>query len=335
MRGLADNASQRNVGWIERAKSMPERISDRYQRLSKRSKTILWAVAALHVVIFAAIAIITPSRIGRWFNEFAVWIRSLGAWGVVVCGLLVVLSSHPPLFGFSASMSLIGFAYGVWPGFLIASIGSLLGGAFAFLSVRTFFPGIIRSHPSWDAFGRVMREKGTILVIMIRYCPMPWAIGNGLFASIESVKFWQVMLADLLILPRLMIPVFIGSRLTSLADPDATHDPVHTWLNVLSIGLSMSFSVGTGIFIYRATLAQMRKLDGEGGERAAEALEELEEGLLAGYSDETGGLEEAEALVVVSPQATGAVESPRLGNGLIKDSAPALQRRTSSQGSSS
>jgi hypothetical protein len=47
-----------------------------------------------------------------------------------------VLSSHPPLFGFSASMSLIGFAYGVWPGFLIASIGSLLGGAFAFLSVR-------------------------------------------------------------------------------------------------------------------------------------------------------------------------------------------------------
>jgi hypothetical protein len=103
-----------------------------------------------------------------------------------------------------------------------------------------------------------------------------------------------------------MIPVFIGSRLTSLADPDATHDPVHTWLNVLSIGLSMSFSVGTGIFIYRATLAQMRKLDGE-----------------------------AEALVVVSPQATGAVESPRLGNGLIKDSAPALQRRTSSQGSSS
>lgn len=131
-----------------------------------------------------------------------------------------------------------------------------------------------------------------------------------------------------------MIPVFIGSRLTSLADPNATHDPVHTWLNVLSIGLSMSFSVGTGIFIYRATLAQMRKLDGEGGERAAEALEELEEGLLAGYSDETGGLEEAEALVVVSPQTTGAAESPRLGNGHIKDSAPGLQRRTSSQSSS-
>jgi hypothetical protein len=38
MRGLADNASRRHVGWIERAKTMPERISDRYQRLSKRSK---------------------------------------------------------------------------------------------------------------------------------------------------------------------------------------------------------------------------------------------------------------------------------------------------------
>jgi hypothetical protein len=33
-------------------------------------------------------------------------------------------------------MTLIGFAYGVWPGFLIASLGSMAGGAFAFLSVR-------------------------------------------------------------------------------------------------------------------------------------------------------------------------------------------------------
>jgi uncharacterized membrane protein YdjX (TVP38/TMEM64 family) len=96
-------------------------------------------------------------------------------------------------------MTLIGFTWGLWPGFLIASISSLLGAAVAFLSVRVschvfhvwavadaqrFFLHYVkkRSNDKWDAFGRVMREKGLPLVIMIRYCPVPWALSNGLFA---------------------------------------------------------------------------------------------------------------------------------------------------------
>ena len=56
-----------------------------------------------------------------------------------------------------------------------------------------------------------MKTKGLPLVIMIRACPIPWALGNALFAvrrasdqsaieidgqSIESVKFWQFMIAN-------------------------------------------------------------------------------------------------------------------------------------------
>jgi hypothetical protein len=37
-------------------------------------------------------------------------------------------------------------------------------------------------NKQWEAFGCVMRDKGLPLVIMIRWCPLPWAIGNGLFA---------------------------------------------------------------------------------------------------------------------------------------------------------
>ena len=123
-------------------------------------------------------------------------------------------------------MTLIGFAYGIWPGFPLAVVSSMLGAGIAFVSVRVrhlssscllsgtpslsrpacdsqisittykltkqrFFPNLIKPNRKWDAFGRVMREKGTVLVCMIRYCPIPWAVGNGLFASIESVKLWQ------------------------------------------------------------------------------------------------------------------------------------------------
>jgi hypothetical protein len=68
--------------------------------------------------------------------------------------------------------------------------------------------------------------------------------------------------------------VFIGSRLTSLIEtPDEPHhDPLKFWLNLGSIGLSMIISTGTGIWIYRLTLEQMRKL--EEGELAARVLEE-------------------------------------------------------------
>lgn len=103
-------------------------------------------------------------------------------------------------------MTLIGFTYGIWPGFLIAGLASMLGAGFAFVSIRvsavtlvglperseaadivlsqTFFLTWIRkqSNPKWDAFSRVMDNKGLPLIIMIRYCPLPWAIGNGLFA---------------------------------------------------------------------------------------------------------------------------------------------------------
>lgn len=74
--------------------------------------------------------------------------------------------------------------------------------------------------------------------------------------------------------PRLFIPVFIGSRLTSLIEtPDEPHhDPLKFWLNLGSIGLSMILSTGTGIWIYRLTLEQMRQL--EQGEVAARVLEE-------------------------------------------------------------
>ena len=120
--------------------------------------------------------------------------------------------------------------------------------------------------------------------------------------------------------PRLLIPVFIGSRLTSLADPEATHDPLHFWLNVISIGLSGLFSVSTGYWIYRLTLEQMRKLDksggGHDGELAAEALEEGR--LLGDFSDDEG--EELDDEPLTERSRLQPVRGP---NGT------ALQRRTS------
>ncbi|KLT40307.1 hypothetical protein CC85DRAFT_278031 [Cutaneotrichosporon oleaginosum] len=245
-------------------------------------------------LIIAAIIIITPKRIGHWFNNLADSLKDMGFLGMVLISLCVIASSHPPLFGFSACMTMIGFAYGLWFGIFLGSVASLMGAALAWFSVRHFFLDWMRKfgaskNKQWEAFGCVMRDKGLPLVVMIRWCPLPWAIGNGLFASIDGVEFHHYMIANLAFIPRLAIPVFIGSRLNSMSDgKDVKPDPLRFWLNLSSIALSLVVSVGTGTLIYRLTLRQMRRMEHEGhpdeGELAAEAFEST--ALLGDFSDE-------------------------------------------------
>jgi len=258
----------------EKAKAFPGQALQRYEKLGLKHKLLIWTFGFVNIALLVAVLIITPRRIAGWFNSFGLAIRNMGVGGMFICGLMVVLASHPPLFGFAGSMTLIGFAYGIWPGFLVGAISAVLGAGLAFVSVRNFFPGLLKSNKQWEAFGHVMREKGLPLVIMIRYCPLPWAIANGLFASVESVTLPQFLIANVVFLPRILIPVFIGSRLDSLTDPSEgkSNDTLKFWLNLISIVVTLSISFITGFYIYRATLTQMRKL--EEGNLAAQALEE-------------------------------------------------------------
>jgi hypothetical protein len=89
-------------------------------------------------------------------------------------------------------------------------------------------------------------------------------------------------------MPKLLVVVFVGSRLVSFTSPEP-RDPLITYLNIATIVLSLSVSTAAGIWIYKLTLAQMRKV--QGGGEAADILEH-EQDLLGDYSDEDepGGL---------------------------------------------
>lgn len=104
--------------------------------------------------------IITPARILQFVQDLSGWLRDQGSFGAFLlfmatgkpCLLqpnapirkslttdllrLSVLSSHPPLFGFASSLTLIGFTFGMWPGALIGIMGSMCGAGLAFWSIR-------------------------------------------------------------------------------------------------------------------------------------------------------------------------------------------------------
>jgi hypothetical protein len=124
--------------------------------------------------------------------------------------------------------------------------------------------------------------------------------------------------------PRLLIPVFIGSRLTSLTHESPSSDPVQFWVNIISILLTGTVSFVTGVWIYRLTLEQMKQLEREGGDDlAADALEAG--ALLGDYSDEGEG--EDEPLTVRAPRGTRSGLTVGGGGG-------GALRRTSSSGES-
>ena len=69
--------------------------------------------------------------------EFARWADFIAAspYGWAILFGIIVITSVPPLLGYGTAQTLVGFAYGVWPGFAISAASCIAGGAFAFLCV--------------------------------------------------------------------------------------------------------------------------------------------------------------------------------------------------------
>lgn len=120
--------------------------------------------------------------------------------GWLILSAIIVVTSVPPLIGYGTAQTLVGFAYGVTPGFYISAGSCLLGGAFAFVLCRklvTLFAPFIQRDKTFAALSRAVRVKGLPLITLLRLCPFPYPYSNLFFASVESVTFSEFMLATL------------------------------------------------------------------------------------------------------------------------------------------
>lgn len=55
--------------------------------------------------------------------------------GWVLLLALIIVTSIPPLLGYGTCITLCGFAFGIWKGWLIAAAGCLCGGLLSFMFV--------------------------------------------------------------------------------------------------------------------------------------------------------------------------------------------------------
>ena len=120
---------------------------------------------------------------------------------LLILSSFTVVTSFPPLIGYSTTMTLCGFAYGPLGGFAIAAPSALMGSALTFVILRLLFKRRIKNwtqeKPHWLAMQQVIEAKGLPLIILIRLCPIPWVYSNALFASMGAVQLWQFVLATM------------------------------------------------------------------------------------------------------------------------------------------
>ncbi|KAG9094163.1 Tlg2-vesicle protein [Ceratobasidium sp. UAMH 11750] len=267
----------------------------RYQKLGLFGKTFVWLLILFHIALIGVFIYVGPDRIFQFLYDTAQKLKAMPA-GWVILSAFIIITSIPPLIGGSTTLTVCGFAYGV-KAFLFVAPSACIGAGFAFLTLRYFFRERVRKfthrQEKWRALEAVIAAKGLPLIMLIRWAPLPWTYSNALFASIDSVAFWQFMIATVCYTPKLFIIIFIGSRVAKFSDGQqrGEMDTATKVVNALSIVLGVAAGVGAAWLVWRLTDAKiraMKELPPHVDNLAADALRDAEAGapLLEDYSDE-------------------------------------------------
>ncbi|KAK3941570.1 putative tlg2-vesicle protein of 38 kda protein [Diplogelasinospora grovesii] len=312
------NGSTRDVPWVRRQPSRGRRrLSTRHR--SPRSKSHPWYISLLRtgytlftraytyflslplihrvaltilagiLFVIGILGLVYSHKIFAALGPIAKSWRALpGGW--VLVWLLCFITAFPPIIGYSSSVTTAGFVFGFPLGWPIAASATVLGSAAAFLASRTVLSGyvnrLVGSDKRFVALGQVLRRDGVVVLAMIRFCPLPYSLSNGFLATIPSIRPWSFALATAAATPKLLVHVFIGSRLALLAEDGDSMSPGDRAINYVSMAVGGLLGMGVGLFIYKRTMARAAELAREDGEEdIANFAGAAEEAGLIGHLD--------------------------------------------------
>ncbi len=142
-----------------------------------------------------------------------------------------------------------------------------MGSVCSFLVSRTILSGfvnrLVANDPRFEALSLVLKHDGLKLLCMIRLCPLPYSLSNGAMSTVPTVQPLTYALATAIATPKLLIHIFIGSRLAVIAKSGEKMDTTTKAINWASIVGGMILGALTGWLIYRRTIARSRELEAE------------------------------------------------------------------------
>lgn len=227
-------------------------------------------VLAGAVVVFALTItlLIFSQRIFHLLGPVATsWRAMPGGW--LLIWLATFLVAFPPLIGYSTACTVAGFVYGFPLGWPIVATATVAGSTAAFVASRTVLAGYVDNLVGHDkrfvALGQVLRHDGLGVLALVRFCPLPYSLSNGFLATVPSIAPASFALATAFASPKLLVHVFIGSRLALLAEKGDEMGFGDRLVNYMSMLVGACVGMGVGYFIYRRTMARAAELAREEG----------------------------------------------------------------------
>ena len=114
-----------------------------------------------------------------------------------------------------------------------------------------FVGRIVANDRRFEALSLVLKHDGLKLLVMIRLCPLPYSISNGAISTFPTVQPLMFAIATAAATPKLLIAIFIGSRLAVIAKSGEKMDAGTKAINWASIIIGVVLGVVTGWLIYK------------------------------------------------------------------------------------
>jgi len=274
---------------------LQRRLRSTFNKLSLIQKVLVIA-ALIGVNVFGIFFLIYNEKIfGALAPVAKRWRDIKGGW--MILWMLTFISAFPPLIGYSTTITIAGFVYGFPNGWFIVGSSTVAGSVASFLASRTilskYVHRLVGQDKRFEALALTLKHDGLKILCMIRFCPLPYSLSNAAMSTFPTVHPLSFALATLIASPKLLIHVFIGSRMAAIGERGEKMDASTKAINWASIIIGSILGITVGYIIYQKTMARAAELE----------IEELEAGVAVPrerrYSDEGISAEDADAAALM------------------------------------
>ncbi|TVY60776.1 Golgi apparatus membrane protein tvp38, partial [Lachnellula suecica] len=253
---------------LQSAQKVQRQLLKAFQSLTLIQR-ILAIVALLISLTLSILFLVYSERIFGFIAPAAKkWHDVRGGWTIL--WLITFCCAFPPIIGYSTAVTISGFVYGFPNGWFIVASATIAGSTASFLASRTILSSyvhrLVGSDKRFEALALTLKHDGLKILCMIRFCPLPYSLSNAAMSTFPTVHPLSFALATAIASPKLLIHVFIGSRLAKIAESGGEMDGSTRAINYISI---------------IRTIARARELE----------IEELEAGQRDGGNAANGGRE--------------------------------------------
>ncbi|KAI9828739.1 MAG: Tlg2-vesicle protein [Thelocarpon impressellum] len=247
-------------------------VEQTWRQLYRTAERMAWwqrlavAVAVLATGVLGLLFLIYSERVFHWLVPVAARWRDMPAGWLIVWAMTFVCA-FPPVVGFSTTLTIAGFVYGIPVGWLIIATATVAGSLCSFVVSRTILSGyvqrLIANDRRFAAFALTLKHDGLKLLVMIRFCPLPYSLSNGAMSTVPTVQPLTFALATAISTPKLLTHVFIGRQLARIAESGGKMSGQARLINYTSIALGGVLGMAVGWIIYSKTVARARELEAE------------------------------------------------------------------------